>query len=276
MPWTRRKFITSGILAGLGFSLLDACWLEKYFIETNESFLGKSGKEKFDLKVIQLSDLHLQSVNSQLKRLARKINTIRPDLVLITGDAVDKREHIDVLDQFLTVIDRSIRKVAILGNWEYWGAIDLSALRQLYANHNGELLINQTRQYTFRNKTVSVTGVDDFVGGKADIATAVSEFKTSDYHIILNHCPEYGDVIASTLKNQIPYDVILSGHTHGGQINLFGIVPFKPVGSGRYLKGWYHNKTMYVSKGIGTSILPMRFMARAEMAVFAFLKEPYK
>jgi predicted MPP superfamily phosphohydrolase len=67
-------------------------------------------------------------------------------------------------------------------------------------------------------------------------------------------------------------NVILSGHTHGGQINLFGIIPFKPVGSGRYLKGWYHDKTMFVSKGIGTSILPARFMARAEMALFHLSK----
>src|SRR5689334_20801319 len=123
MPWTRRKFITTGILAGIGFSLLDAFWLEKYFIETNKFFLGKSSRDKYDIKVIQLSDLHIQNVNTQLKRLARKINAMSPDLILITGDAVDKRENIAVLDQFLGLLDNTISKVAILGNWEYWGDI---------------------------------------------------------------------------------------------------------------------------------------------------------
>ena len=70
--------------------------------------------------------------------------------------------------------------------------------------------------------------------------------------------------------NGIKADFILSGHTHGGQINLFGYVPFLPKGSGKYLKGWYDEKSpgMYVSKGIGTSIIPARFFARAEIAIF--------
>ena len=61
--------------------------------------------------------------------------------------------------------------------------------------------------------------------------------------------------------------MVLSGHTHGGQITFLGIAPFKPQGSGKYLKGWYKKSgpKMYISKGIGTSILPIRFGARAEM-----------
>jgi predicted MPP superfamily phosphohydrolase len=270
MRWSRRKFITSGILAGIGFSLLDAFWLEKYFIETNEYYLGKSNRNNFDIKVVQVSDLHIQSLTSNLKRLAKKINAIHPDLVLITGDAVDKQENVVLLDQFLSLLHHPIAKLAIPGNWEYWGNIDMDQLRSVYQSHNGELLINASRQFTFRNKTVSITGVDDFVGGHADIDMATQAYASGDYHIILNHCPEYGDMIADKLRGRIPFDVILAGHTHGGQINLFGYVPFKPVGSGRYLKGWYNDHTMYVSKGIGTSILPARFMSRAEIAVFIF------
>ena len=64
---------------------------------------------------------------------------------------------------------------------------------------------------------------------------------------------------------------MLSGHTHGGQITFLGIVPFKPQGSGRYLKGWYKDSDpkMYISKGIGTSVLPIRLGARAEMVEMA-------
>jgi len=69
------------------------------------------------------------------------------------------------------------------------------------------------------------------------------------------------------LKRNLVVDLVLSGHTHGGQITFLGIVPFKPQGSGKYLKGWYKEDKpkMYISKGIGTSILPIRFGARAEM-----------
>ncbi len=137
-----------------------------------------------------------------------------------------------------------------------------------YEENNCELLINNSQQLTINNKTISITGIDDYVAGKADIELAVKNYQQSDYHIILNHCPEYGDVISEKLKGKLAFDFMLSGHTHGGQINLFGFVPFKPQGSGKYLKGWYNNDSLYVSKGIGTSIFPARFMAKAEIAVF--------
>ena len=271
MTWTRRKFIKAGLFTGVGFILLNSFWLEKYFIETNDFCLGNATDDNFDLKVIQISDLHLQSLNSQLKKLAKNINEQKPDLILITGDSVDNKKNVFVLNQFLSKIDNSIKKFAILGNWEYWGGLDLEDLRMSYAANNCELLINNSRQVTFKNKTISITGIDDYVGGKADIDLALKEFTQSDYHIILNHCPEYGDMIAEKLKGKVAYDFMLSGHTHGGQINLFGFVPFKPQGSGKYLKGWYTDKNLYVSKGIGTSIFPGRFMAKAEIAVFKML-----
>jgi predicted MPP superfamily phosphohydrolase len=265
---TRRKFIASGILAGIGLGVADAFWLEKYFIDINHLFTGHASKDRFDLKVVQVSDLHIQSVSPSLKRLAGKINALQPDLILITGDAIDNRDNMDVLDQFLQLLAYDIRKVAITGNWEYWGTINLVDLQQLYARHNGELLINQSKQFAFRDKTITITGVDDYVGGHADITSAMQTYQSGDYHIILNHCPAYADDIIKKLAGMVPVDLILSGHTHGGQVNLLGFVPFKPQGSGLYLKGWYHDRKMYVSRGIGTSILPVRFMARAELPVF--------
>src|SRR5690349_12832347 len=169
MTLTRRKFIRSGLLAGVGFILLDSFWLEKYFIETNEFKLGKSTPDNFDLKVIQISDLHLQSLNDQLKRLAKTINEQQPDLICITGDSVDKKDNVFVLKQFLSLIDHSIKKFAILGNWEYWGDVDLKEIELTYNANNCELLINTSRQVIIKNKTVSISGIDDYVGGSADI-----------------------------------------------------------------------------------------------------------
>ena len=82
----------------------------------------------------------------------------------------------------------------------------------------------------------------------------------------MSHCPEYRDIISREKRN-INIDLVLSSHTHGGQITFLGFAPFKPRGSGKYLKGWYKQSEpkMYVSKGIGTSIFPIRFGARAEI-----------
>jgi predicted MPP superfamily phosphohydrolase len=266
--WTRRRFIKTAIWSGIGLLLIDTFWAEKFFVEINEYHLSED--KISGLKFVQISDLHLQSVGLKHKRLADKINSLKPDLVLLTGDSVDEAGNLDLLNKFLRLIDLKIPKAAILGNWEYWGKIDLERLRYIYEDSNCSLLINESKQFTSNGKTISITGLDDFVGGNADIDLAVKNYIPSDHHIILNHCPEYGDIISEKLHGKIAHDLILSGHTHGGQINLFGFVPFKPIGSGKYLKGWYKDekKTMYVCRGIGTSIFPARFMARAEMAIF--------
>jgi len=270
MTITRRKLIIIGLLLLTGAVLADALWVEKSFIETNEFYMGSATKDTKNLKVVQISDLHLQSVNYQLTQLAKELNKIQPDLILITGDAIDKAKNISVLNDFLSLIDKNIKKVAVLGNWEYWGKIDLVELAKIYADHTCTLLINQTIQYSFRNKTISITGLDDFVAGNADLESALKYYVKSDHHILLNHCPQYSDYISKHLNPEIKVDFILSGHTHGGQINIFGFVPFLPQGSGEYIKGWYYDNKpdLYVSKGVGTSIFPARFGARAEIAIF--------
>ncbi|MCC6370897.1 MAG: metallophosphoesterase, partial [Bacteroidia bacterium] len=239
-------------------------------IEQKEYYLGKATKDNFDLRIIQLTDLHLNSVNAQLKKLAATINQLKPNVLVITGDSVDKAGKLYLLDQFLKLIDKNIPKVAILGNWEYWGQVNTIDLMGIYSNHNCELLINNSLQWVFGNKTISFTGLDDLIGGNADIEQALKNYKESDYHIVLNHCPAYTETIVKHIEGKHKVDFILSGHTHGGQFNLFGFAPFLPRGCGRFISGWYREgeTALYVSKGIGTSVIPARFMSRAEFTVF--------
>jgi uncharacterized protein len=253
-----------------GAILADAFWVEKFFFETNEFYAGPATKDTKNIKVVQISDLHLRSINYQLTHLVKKLNKLHPDLIAFTGDAIDEAKNIPLLNDFLQLIDKKIQKVAILGNWEYQSKVDLAALAKIYTCNNCDLLINQTMQYTFQNKTFSITGVDDYLRGNADFDTAIKDYKKSDYHIILSHCPKYSDNISKQINKDINVDFILSGHTHGGQINLFGYVPYLPEGSGKYFKGWYNNRSpkLYVSKGIGTVVFPIRFGARAEIAIF--------
>ncbi len=261
---SRRKFIKRGIFASLGLILLDVLWYEKYVIDWNYFDISKNEANK--VKIIQITDLHLDSIRRFHRTIANKINKLKPDLIFITGDSVDKTEKIESLNTFLQLIDRSIDKYAILGNWEYWGNVNINKLKETYLDNNCELLINENSSIMVKNREISIIGIDDFIGGNANFASAISNLKETKTNIVLSHCPEYRDVIAKK-KGELNIDLVLSGHTHGGQITIFGYAPFKPRGSGRYLKGWYKesNPKMYVSKGIGTSILPIRFGSRAEM-----------
>ena len=272
MRITRRHLINSGLMLTGAAVLTDALWIEKYFFEVNEFYIGKATSKTQNIKIIQLSDLHLHSINSALEQLAKKINQLKPNLIAITGDAIDEAENLHLLDEFLSLIDKEISKVAILGNWEYWGEVDLNRLREVYEKHNCKLLVNESKQFQFKEKTLSVIGIDDFVGGYASYKLATDNFVKSDYNIVLNHCPKYSEqIVERCQRDNISF--ILSGHTHGGQIRLFNYVPFLPQGSGNYVKGWYKelNPPMYVSKGIGTSVLPVRFGSRAEIAIFNLL-----
>jgi predicted MPP superfamily phosphohydrolase len=269
MQMTRRKFITNGVLITGGAIFTDSFWVERYFIETNEFYFGTATKNTNNIKIVQISDLHLHAITYQLKQLAKQLNKLQPDLILITGDAIDKSKNKGLLDQFLQSIDHKIKKVAVLGNWEYQAKISFIELRNIYTANNCDLLINQTKQYSFKSKLISITGLDDFYRGNADFDTAIKDYQKSDYHVVLCHCPQYADNIAAQMKNDVNVDFILAGHTHGGQLNFLGYVAYLPKGSGKYLKGWYNNSPkLYVSKGVGTGVWPFRFGSRAEISIF--------
>jgi hypothetical protein len=201
--------------------------------------------------------------------LAKKINKIKPDLLLFTGDSVDRKNKMNLFNEYLGLFDQDIKKVAILGNREYRRGISIDKLKEIYAQHNSDLLINDSKRYTFGANSISVTGMDDLLEGKPDFPLAIKKYKPADHHVVLTHCPEHRDTILKQMGD-IPIDCILSGHTHGGQIRILGYAPYKPEGSGRYLSGWYREEAphLYVSKGIGTTALPIRFGSRAEIAIF--------
>ena len=215
----RRKFIKKGILASAGLLLLDMFWFEKYIIDWNTFDLTKGEEQK--IRLVQISDLHLNTLRSFHRSIARKLNEMKPDLILFTGDAIDKKEKVTVLDDFLKLIDPAIQKFAVTGNWEYWGQVDLSLLKQTYKKYNCELLINENRTIILKQRKVTIIGLDDFVGGQADFRKSIEQLSPSDTTIVLSHCPEYRESIQEE-KGGLDIALILSGHTHGGQISFLG------------------------------------------------------
>src|SRR5690606_18580500 len=117
-----------------------------------------------------------------------------------------------------------------------------------------------------------VTGLDDLVGGRPDAAAAFAGVGAAPNHLLLAHCPMHRDLYRAALARgsadaSLPTpQVMLAGHTHGGQIAPFGWAPLRPRGSGRYVRGWYRDDptAMYVSRGLGTSVVPARVGAVPE------------
>lgn len=284
------------VLISLGIYgfLIEPTWVEvsyhrppnKGLAITNYSWTNASEPEsewKPRFRVVQISDLHLHRVGRIENKVIEKINDLKPNLLLLTGDVADRPESLPVLDAFLQKVTAK-HKYAILGNWEYWGGVDLHALKSTYNRNGVTLLVNECVEYSHDGFIYQVAGLDDYTAGNPDerriyeICKDASEGQVSAYFrpnspmpkplILMQHSPGY--FAGRTPLEKRMHWLTLSGHTHGGQVSIFGFPLWTPPGSGPFISGWYVTgyKDLYVSRGVGTSVAPFRFGSRPEIAVF--------
>ena len=221
------------------------------------------------LRIVQLSDLHLREIGRTEQNTLAAVDASKPDVILLTGDVIDRPDTLPVLDAYLAKLVAPV-KIAVLGNWEYWGGVDLAELRKLYVRHGVRLLVNECVQIVAGKGILRVAGLDDFTAGQPNLGkldpVCLGDGKDL---ILIQHSP--GFFASGERPATVPTPrLILSGHTHGGQVSLFGHAFWTPPGSGHFNRGWYDTGwgRLYVSRGIGTSIAQVRFASRPEVAVF--------
>ena len=274
-----KKRLLFAAFTGLAIAVLDALFFEKYFFEIKTFHIGKK-ESKHQIKLLFLTDLHFKNfLDPSYFKLARKINEMRPDLILISGDLIDEDGHYAPAKAFFRLLDLSVPKVAIMGNHDHKNGVRMHEYQHLYRQHNGSLLLNESKVFTIAEKRIMVTGVDDFITGIPSFTNAVKDVTKEENHLLLLHSPLQQEGILEEIKKinaQRPEDsrlniqYIFAGHNHGGQLCIFGFAPILPKMSGHYLKGWYNKEPpyLYLSRGFGTSTLPFRFGARSEVTVF--------
>lgn len=253
---------------------------------THHTIEPRPGYARARLVVAQVTDLHIHHVGRVHHAIAARLAEIRPHLVVFTGDSVDDPAGVPAFERFLALLDPGTPKYAILGNWEHWGGIDLRGLGELYARHNGRLLVNETVVHPHAGRRLGITGLDDMVGGTPELRGALASAEPAHARLLLAHSPGYRDRLhadaaeawaggarlgAGVQGLAAEFRAMLAGHTHGGQVALFGFAPLLPPGSAGYVRGWFRGDgkvPLYVSRGIGESVLPVRFGSVPELAVF--------
>ena len=134
-------------------------------------------------------------------------------------------------------------------------------------------LVNSVSRVKVGQSYIYIAGVDDFYNGYPDVKGVAKQVLKDDFVIFAGHSP---DLIPDAQKAQDMngdghwYDLALFGHTHGGQINLFGWTPFRNVSkelSARYISGWREENraAILVSNGVGTSVFPVRLFAQPQV-----------
>ncbi len=241
-------------------------WLgEPGWIDVSHHAVGTPAAGHRPFRIVQLADLHLRQLGARERRVAAAVDAARPDLLVLCGDLVDQPEGLPVLDAFLALLEGPRSTVAVLGNRERSSGVDPASLRAVLAHRGGALLANETLRLVHDGRTIAVVGLDDTTTGHADPKAAAAGAARIANVVVLSHSP-----LARDAWGGPPVSFMLAAHTHGGQVTFLGYSPARPTGSGDYVAGWYRGAPfdLFVSRGIGTSVLPIRFGARPEVAVF--------
>ena len=249
--------------------------VEPYRVVVNEHQLNVS-KTKANLKIVQLSDLHIKKDfnANHLYKVIKKTNEQNPDFIIFSGDLYDNysqyNENEAVISKLKT-LKAKYGKIAIWGNRDYGGGA-VGEYEIIMIESGFSLLRNENQVFTLANeRKILFTGLDDALLGNPQFASSSQMLETS-YDILLTHEPDE----VRHYRNK-GYELILSGHSHGGQINI----PFIPQvqkkatslmsHSDNYTGGLYNlggNEKLYVNTGVGTTHVSARFGVAPEIAVF--------
>lgn len=211
------------------------------------------------IKIAHLSDIHSRGWSRREASILSLIAAERPHLIVITGDCfTDRYESQDFSLDFLKELKAPLGVWAVRGNWEIWRPADNEPA--FYEEAGVNFLLNQSSSPL---KGFSIVGLDDPWSGKADLPKALKGVPPNNFRLVLFHAPAFFD------RTNEPFQLALAGHTHGGQVRIPFMKPLiLPEDSGRFVQGWYesHGAQMYVSRGIGTSLVQARFLCRPEVA----------
>lgn len=223
------------------------------------------------LRIAQLTDVHLGSGHAAARRCAELLAEDRPDVVVLTGDIVESEAALSTLSAWLPEVRGTLGTFQALGNWERWGGLTRSQLDRACEKGGARLLLDETAVVSRGAGRLDIVGLDDGHSGDPHPVQALRG-RSGGPAVWLAHAPGWVDEFAArpVRESVARPDLVLSGHTHGGQVrHPFGAIT-TPPGSGRFVRGWYRDTLapMYVSQGVGTSLLPVRLFCRPELPVF--------
>ncbi len=255
------------------------------------------------LRLAFLSDLHEGALYVTREELLSAVDEADPELLLLGGDYAAARRHRPQALSLVRELASGRPTFGVPGNTEHHFHFDFDALAEAFAAGGGALLVNETRQAPVRGVTIEIIGLDDPQNGRMDINAALADAcEAAGVRICLVHSP----AIWQDLE-RIGADITLCGHSHGGQIRPPGLeAPLTHLsyparlaaGLFRHSRGqipvmqrvaghWWilsrgqrpitvsarHGPLLYVSRGVGVSLLPFRFLCPPELVVLELVPE---
>lgn len=263
------KFTAGLLLAGLVCLAAYVALIEPRMVKVSRHEIALEDLPwAFDgFTIVQLSDFHigLWSRPAGVQRLVSRVNALDADLIVLTGDYVNKfRGNVEPAGRALRGLTARCGVYAVLGNHDYW--VDAEGMTDALRESGIDVLFDEKREISLEGARVWLVGVDDIWEGDPDYDKALDGVRPEDTCIVLAHSPD-----AILALDGRPVDLVLSGHTHGGQVNLPIVGPlYAPTALGpKYAAGSFRfGKTqLYISRGLGFQT-PIRFRCPPEIPVF--------
>ena len=264
MRLLRRHPIWSLLLLLLAALMIWTLWGNRALVTTGYQVESQEIPRSFDsLKIAQISDLHNTRFGSNNQKLVAMLEEAQPDLIAITGDLIDsRRTDPDVAIAFAQKAVKIAPVYYIPGNHEARLPEDYTKLKAALTDLGVVVLENESVTLEKDGQEITFSGLMD-----PDFGIPWPEIDADSYQVVLSHRPELFDQYVS-----LGFDLVLTGHAHGGQFRLPFIgglfAPhqgfFPKYDSGIHAK---ENTTMVVSRGLGNSLFPLRFNNRPEVVV---------
>lgn len=273
---SRRLFLVGG--AGLALTGYGAA-VERvnYQVRSFKLYLPDLPAGLEGLRIVLVADLHCGPVNrpASLHKALQLVNECRPDMVLMPGDFVHYShsyfaEAAEWLQGLRTRIPGAV--ITSWGNHDHWNHIERaqSVLGACQGHRlcQQKLVLTEARTLDTSGNGLWLCGLDDLWEGKPDLAGILRGIPDHQPRLVLCHNP---DVAEEQSGGRV--DLMLSGHTHGGQVSLPGLgTPIVPSHYGqKYAAGWVMGPggyPVYVTRGLGVGAVPIRLGVRPEITVF--------
>ncbi|MBR5227450.1 MAG: metallophosphoesterase [Clostridia bacterium] len=231
------------------------------------------------LKIVQLSDVHGRECGKDSYKIIKKIDKLNPGIIVITGDLLDKgKRKIQRMLEFVRILASKYKCVYVIGNHELYldkETLDLCLnkmieygvvmLNNSYTDLENNIRIygigynlvtSKTKEYTYNRKAVINHG---------EIEEKIGKLDNTKYNVLLAHSPFSFDAYS-----KCGFDLILTGHVHGGIIRIpgmFGLLSPEGKFFPKYFEGMYNKEetNMIVNRGIGYSCIPVRIFNSPEI-----------
>ncbi|MDQ3135006.1 MAG: metallophosphoesterase [Acidobacteriota bacterium] len=237
----------------------------KLVIERRTIRLTRLPRSLDGLRVVQLSDIHHSPFTSrkQVERAVEVANSLRPDIIALTGDYIShEREYAAPCAEMLGRLRARRGVYAVLGNHDHW--TDAALVTDLFRAEGIQMLVNEGMRFADRGASFWLAGVDDTMVGLEDLPLALAGAKADEMKLVLAHNP-----IIMRRATRAGVDLVLSGHTHGGQITWRSERSASGRPRRRLLRGLGQRgeTQIYVSRGLGTVVLPLRYGCLPEVSL---------